>query len=66
MRWSVVRHFNKGNAVGGHVLVAGKLAVASPIPCAAVELHVGSEEVWLTRDEACEAGFALINAAQDA
>jgi hypothetical protein len=58
------RHYNKGNAPGGHVI--GDLAFACPIPCAAIQLRIGQEEVWLTRDEAMEVADALRNAVVDA
>ncbi len=60
----VTRHFQEGNAVGGHV-VTEELAFACPMPCAAVCFTLGKEEVWLTRDEAVELAAALKDAAYD-
>lgn len=63
--FAINRHFSAGNAVGGHVITE-ELAFSCPMPCAAVEFRVGSETVWLNRDEALEVGTALIDAARDA
>lgn len=63
LKVSITRHFQEGNAVGGHVI--DKLAVACTFPCAAVEFRLGFETVWLNRDEAMELATALIDAARD-
>jgi hypothetical protein len=60
----IIRHFNQGNATGGHA-ITDDLAFACPIPCAAVCFTLGKEEVWLTRDEAVELADALKDAAYD-
>lgn len=65
VNFAVIRHFNQGNAVGGHV-ITDNFAFSCPIPVAAVEFRVGSETVWLTRDEAIEVGTSLISAGRDA
>lgn len=60
----IIRHFNEGNAIGGHS-VNTEVAFVCPFPCAAVEFRLGFETVWLTRDEALEVADALRDAARD-
>jgi len=62
---SIDRFVGAGVVDGGHVITE-EFAFAAPFAVAGIRLRVGDETAWLSRDEAHEVAFALLEASFDA
>jgi hypothetical protein len=65
MKFSVDRFPEAGVTVGGHIL-SEDFGFQVDFACAGVRLRLGSEECWLSRDEAHEMAGMIMDAATDA
>ena len=65
MTWFSVSRDPSINRTMGGTIIHEELAWSCEFACPGVQLVVGDEEVWMSRDEALDLATALLSAARD-